>query len=139
MSQMDSGDILQERQVPPSYGHYEGNPQYGEYGGTSSREQSPSPSSMYDDEFVDAFAQRLSQRMAQGPQGKLHSRSKSDSNSKASAGQRLALAIVSVISIMMFTAIILTSSNTSLNVGVGVLLGGAYLAIFLINAVFNEK
>ena len=78
MPQMDTGDSLHERQNS-DYGRYEGNQQPG--GGYA---HDPSPQNpMYDDTFVDSFAQRLSQRMAQGPAGKLQSSAKGN---KVSAG-----------------------------------------------------
>lgn len=90
--------------------------------------------SMYDDTFVDSLAQRLSQRMAQGPAGKLSS----PIRSRATAAQRLGLAIVSVILIAFYTTIILSYSHASSTVnliGIGIM----SIVIFLINVVFNDK
>ena len=131
MPQMDSGDSVRERQEP-TYGRYEGNQQPG--GEWNAHDPSPQ-NPMYDDTFVDAFAQRLSQRMAQGPQGKLQSSAKS---SKVSAGQRLALAIVSVIAVTMMTMLILTDPISN-GTGGWIALGGAYLCVFLINGVCADK
>lgn len=125
MPQMDAS----EQQV---YGRYEGTPEYQQ----PLHDEPPhfNPGNVYDDAYMDAFAQRLSQRMAQGPAGKISFEKKM----RASAGQRLALAIVSVLAVIMMTAIVLTDSHFG---GTGGLLalGGAYLCIFLINAVFNDK
>src|SRR5437588_3092643 len=69
--------------------------------------ESYSPGAMYDDEFVDGLAQRLSQRMAQGPVGKIQP----PKGRGASAGQRLALAIVSI-SLLTFLALVLLTSSS---------------------------
>jgi hypothetical protein len=86
---------------------------------------------MYDDEFMDSFAQRLSQRMAQGPAGKLRPTSRG-----ASAGQRLALAIVSI-SLLAFLALVLFTSSVVSSVVALLVLGLLTVAFILINGVFN--
>jgi hypothetical protein len=110
-----------------NYQGYEGNQAY-------ERQQtgeSYGPGSMYDDEFMDSFAQRLSQRMAQGPVGKIR-----PVHRGASAGQRLALAIVSV-SILGFLGLLMLTVSTAQNL-IGLLVSGLLtLAIILINIVFN--
>ncbi len=131
MQQMDAGEAERKQQEMP-YGRYDGNQGYQppyETGSPPPYEQPP----MFDDAFVDAFAQRLSQRMAQGPQGKLHP----PSAERLSAQQRLALAIVSVIMMAVFSTGIIVGGGASLGalIGAGVL----DLAIFLINAVINDK
>ena len=131
MPQMDPGQPI--REVPGgNYGAYEGNQSYAP---PSSPQYSQGPQgSVYDDEYVDALAQRLSQRMAQGPQGKI--RPAGGVKDRASAGMRLALAIVSISILVPLAAILMG--------GVGVLagliaFGAACLAIFLTNAVFNSE
>ena len=121
--QMEAGQPMRE---DPGYGRYEGNqtyapppPQYG-------------AGSQYDDEFVDGLAQRLSQRMAQGPRGKIQPTPSTD---RVSAGMRLALAIVSITMLIPLAAILMA--------GVGGVAGlvsfaAACFAIFLINLVFNN-
>ncbi len=128
MQQMDAGEAERRQQ----YGNYEGSQSYQpsyEGGSSSSGEQPP----MFDDTFMDAFAQRLSQRMAQGPQGKLSS----PTPERISAQQRLALAIVSVIMMAVFSTGIIVGGGAT----IGALIGAGILdlAIFLINAVVNDK
>lgn len=103
-----------------SYGQYEGSPSY-----------TQQPNDTYDDNFVEALAQRIAQRVPQASQGKIGV----GSRNSVSAGQRLALAIVSVAMLVPLAAILMTG-------GVGGLLGLAAFgiacaAIFLVNAVFN--
>jgi hypothetical protein len=120
--QMEAGQPMRE---DPGYGRYEGNqtyappPQYG-------------AGQQYDDEFVDGLAQRLSQRMAQGPRGKIQPTPSTD---RVSAGMRLALAIVSITMLIPLAAILLA--------GVGGITGmlsfaAACFVILLINIVFNN-
>ncbi|HEV2660247.1 MAG TPA: hypothetical protein VGU68_06565 [Ktedonobacteraceae bacterium] len=110
----------------PGYGRYEGNQTYA----------SPPPQygagQQYDDEFLDGLAQRLSQRMAQGPREKIQP---TPSSNRVSTGMRLALAIVSV-------AMLVPLAGT-LMAGVGGVAGlvsfiVACFAIFLINLIFNN-
>jgi hypothetical protein len=103
-----------------SYGQYEGEPSY-----------TQRPDNTYDDNFVEALAQRIVQRLPQASQGKITASSKN----KVHPGLRLALAIVSVVMLVPLAAILMTS-------GVGGFLGLisfgiACAAIFLINSVFN--
>jgi hypothetical protein len=93
--------------------------------------ESYGPGAMYDDEFMDSFAQRLSQRMAQGPGGKIRPKSRG-----ASAGQRLALAIVSI-SLLAFLALVLFTSSAVSSVVALIVLGLLTVAFILINGVFN--
>lgn len=125
MSQMESSGQQQGQ-----YGNYAGYQGYQQYGEAISDGPS-SPGNMYDDAFIDAMAQRLSQRMAQGPAGKL----KPEAKGRVSPQQRLGLAIVSVIMIAVFTTGIITSTGAAL--GGLIAVGLMCLAIFLINAVFN--
>ncbi len=116
---------------PEEQRHYQG------YEGNQSYEQPHagetfSSGSMYDDEFMDAFAQRLSQRMAQGPAGKIQPPARHG----ASSGQRLALAIVSISLLAFITLILFTSSSIGSLVALAVL-GGLTLAFIIINAIFN--
>lgn len=130
MPQMDPGQPI--REVPgANYGAYEGNQSYAPPPPPQYSQQGPQ-SNVYDDEYVDSLAQRLSQRMAQGPQGKIQPTRAQD---RVSAGMRLALAIVSISILVPLAAILMA--------GVGGLsglisFGAACLAIFLINAVFNN-
>jgi hypothetical protein len=126
MPQMDSGQPI--REVPGAgYGAYEGNQSYApppQYG------QGPQ-NNIYDDEYVDSLAQRLSQRMAQGPQGKI----RPGGGDKISAGMRLALAIVSIVMLVPLAAILMAGVR-----GIPGLIsfGAACVAIFLINAIFSD-
>ncbi len=134
---------MQEQQ----YGGYTGNPQYDgpsvpqqQYSTPPQQGQSVPPpvSNMYDDDFVDAFAQRLSQRMAQGPRGKLYPQGMR--RDKASPAQKLALAIVSVVMLVPLSGICIGLIGVSHLWFVGLAaLGIICLTIFLINAVFAEK
>ena len=103
-----------------SYGQYEGSPSY-----TTQRQNDS-----YDDNFVEALAQRIAQRVPQASQGKI-----TDSRrSVVSAGQRLALAIVSVCMLVPLAAILVDKAGGLLGL---ITFGIACAAIFLINAVFN--
>lgn len=126
---------MQEQQ---DYGAYTGNPQYDgpsqpQHYSTPPQGQGVPP--LYDDAFMDAFAQRLSQRMAQGPQGKVYPQG--HRKDRASAGQRLALAIVSVAMLIPILGVItgLASSAGSF-VGMAVF-GVAALVIVIVNVIFN--
>ena len=122
MSQMESSQPMSE---DPGYGRYEGNQTYAPPPQYSSGQQ-------YDDEFVDGLAQRISQRMAQGPRGKIQPTPSSD---RVSAGMRLALAIVSITMLVPLAAILLAGVG-----GITGLLsfGAACFVIFVINVVFNN-
>jgi len=98
----------------------------------------PPAGNMYDDAFIDAFSQRVAQRMAQGPQGKLHFPAMK--GNKATAGQKLALAIVSIALLVPFSGIMIGLVAVSHFWWVGIVgLGIICLTLFLINAVFNEN
>jgi hypothetical protein len=117
--------------------HPEEQRNYQGYEGNQAYEQQRSgtgygPDALYDDEFVDAFAQRLSQRMAQGPAGKIQP----PKGRGASAGQRLALAIVSV-SVLGFLGLILFTVPVAQSLVGLLVLGLVTLAMILINIVFN--
>jgi hypothetical protein len=132
---------MQEQQ----YGGYAGNPQYDgppqqqQHATPPQNQHLPPPAdSMYDDNFMDAFAQRLSQRMAQGPRGKLYPQGMS--KDRVSAAQKLALAIVSVVMLVPLAGICVGLAVVSHLWFVGLAaLGVICLTIFLINAVFAEK
>jgi hypothetical protein len=127
MPQMDSGQPI--REVPGAgYGAYEGNQSY-----APPPQYNPGPqSSVYDDEYVDSLAQRLSQRMAQGPQGKIRSGGRGD---RISAGMRLVLAIVSIVMLIPLAAILMGGVGGILGL---ISFGAVCMAIFLINAVFSD-
>ena len=127
MPQMDSGQPI--REVPGAgYGAYQGNQNY-----TPPPQDAQGPhSNMYDDEYVDSLAQRLSQRMAQGPQGKIRSGTRGD---RVSPGMRLALAIVSIAMLVPLAGILMSGIGETAGL---IAFGVACLAIFLINAVFND-
>ena len=127
---------MQEQQP---YGVYTGSPQYDGPPQQQSYSTPPqgqgTPLPIYDDAFMDAFAQRLSQRMAQEPQGKIYPRMKK--KDRASAGQRLALAIVSLSLLVPILGVITgLTSDTSWFVGMAAF-GVAALVILIVNIVFN--
>lgn len=102
-------------QESAGYGHYEGNQYYSPQGQT------------YDDNFVEAVAQRASQRVMQ-------QNTVSTPAPKASSGQRLALAIVSVAMLVPLAGILMNSSIGFFGlIGLGIV--GAAIAI--INLGFN--
>ena len=118
---------MQEQQ---NYGAYTGSPQYdGPPQQYSTPPQSQNVPPMYDDAFMDALAQRLSQRMTQGPQGKIYPQGQY--RNRASAGQRLALAIVSIAILVPILGVI-----TGLIGGMAAFCAAALL-IILVNVVFN--
>jgi hypothetical protein len=127
MPQMDSGQPIREASGA-GYGAYEGNQNY-----APPPQYSPgSQSSAYDDEYVDSLAQRLSQRMAQGPQGKVQPGVRGD---HISAVMRLVLAIISIALLIPLAAILMGAVG-----GIPGLIsfGAVCMAIFLINAVFSD-
>ena len=121
-----------------NYGAYTGSPQYDgppqqQHYDVPPQGQSVPP--MYDDAFMDSFAQRFSQHIAQGPQGKIYPRMKK--RDRASAGQRLALAIVSL-SLLVPIGGIVTGLSDSAGWFVGMaVFGVAAVTILLVNIVFN--
>lgn len=82
----------------------------------------------YDDNFVEAVAQRAASRIGQV---------QSQPGGQATAGQRLGLAIVSVIMITGIT-ISLASNTASQGVFTLIAIGMAVLGVFLVNVVFNR-
>ena len=105
----------------PGYGHYEGSPSY-----TQQQQYGT-----YDDNFVEALAQRIVQRVPQGSQGKIGVTHRNDT---LNAGQRLALAIVSVVMLIPLAGVFMgTVGGFTGFIGFGV----ACAVIFLINAIFN--
>lgn len=127
---------MQEQQ---GYGAYSGNqPPY--YDGPQQTQGVPLSlqHDMYDDAFVDSLSLRLSQRMAQGPQGKLHFPAMK--GNRATAGQKLALAIVSLALLVPFTGLMIGLVAVSHFWWVGLAgLGIICLTLFLINAVFDSE
>lgn len=141
--QMESGNEAYQRQEPP-YGRYEGTQGTQGQGTPPHVEDNwhapdpPPAGNMYDDSFMDAFAQRLSQRMAQGPSGKVYSSQRFRVKERASAGQRLALAIVSVVMMVPLSGIVVGIIAASHLWLVGLLaLGAICLTLIIINAIFN--
>lgn len=130
---------MQEQQ---NYGGYTGSPQYDgppqpqQYAIPPQGQSVPPP--MYDDSFMDSFAQRLSQHMAQGPQGKIYPQG--NRKDRATAGQRLALAIVSVVMLIpiMGVATGLAGATGFWFVGLAAF-GVAAVVILFINVVFNTN
>ena len=136
--QMESGNEPYQRQEPP-YGRYEGTPPHQADNNWHTQEPPPA-GSMYDDSFMDAFAQRLSQRMAQGPSGKVYSSPQFRAREKASPGQRLALAIVSVVMLIPLAGISVGFISFSHLWLVGLMaLGAICLTLIIINAIFNNS
>jgi len=130
---------MQEQQ---QYGGYTGSPQYDgppvqqQYSTPPQGQNVPPP--MYDDAFMDAFAQRLSQRMPQGPQGKVYPQTAQ--RDRLSAGQRLALAIVSILALIPIGGICVSLIVVSSTWIVGLLaFAVAAVAITFINRFFNEQ
>jgi hypothetical protein len=130
MPQMEPGESARERSGS-GYGAYAGNAEYAQPQYRAPYEQ-PSAGGAYDDNFIEALAQRIAQRSAQGPSGKVYSQS--HRNDQLSAGQRLALAIVSVVMLIPIAGICVGGMG-----GFGGLMGFVVgcVAIVLINAVFN--
>jgi hypothetical protein len=102
-----------------SYGQYEGSPSY-----------TQRPNDTYDDNFVEALAQRIAQRVPQGSQGKIVG----GSRNSVSPGQRLALAIVSVVMLVPLAGALIAGAGGFLGL---VAFGIACATIFLVNAIFN--
>src|SRR2546429_9599374 len=113
----------------------QGQSDYGRYEGRSRESMPPpyeQPGSVYDDEFVEILSQRISQRMAQGPVGKIQPLMKARRDETPNLP--FVLALISILALIPL-AIILVPGG-----GVGGLLafGGLCLTLFLINAVFAE-
>ncbi len=126
---------MQEQQ---NYGAYTGSPQYDgppqhQHYDVPPQGQHVPP--VYDDAFMDAFAQRLSQRIAQGPQGKIYPQVQN--KSRASSGQRLALAVVSVLMLVASIGAVTGLASIAGLVIRSIVFGVAALVILLINVVFN--
>ena len=133
MPQMDPGGTIRE-QRDADYGRYEGNQGYRQDYGGGLGASPPPQGNLYDDDFMDSFAQRLSQRMGQGIGGKVQYQARS----KASPGQRLALAIVSVIMLVGMAGIALGIAHDFLAVGL-IALGMLCFTVIVINIVFNHS
>ena len=133
MPQMDPGGTIRE-QRDADYGRYEGSQGYRQDYGGGLGASPPPQGNVYDDDFMDSFAQRLSQRMGQGIGGKVQYQARS----KASPGQRLALAIVSVIMLVGMAGIALGIAHDFLAVGL-IALGMLCFTVIVINIVFNHS
>ena len=138
---MQSDYSMQTNQDPreQQYGGYSGNSGYQQqqqYGTSPQGPAVPPAGGMYDDAFIDAFSQRVSQRMAQGPQGKLSF--SSQGSTRATAGQKLALAIVSIAMLLPLSGAMIGLVAVSGLWIVG-LIGLAILCatLFLINLAFD--
>ena len=127
---------MQEQQ---SYGAYTGNqsnqpyqPPY--YDGASEAQGTPTPpqNNMYDDAFIDSLSLRLSQRMAQGPIGKVNIQPQRAA--RATAAQRLALAIVSL-GIFFIVTVSLVQSVSSIVALIAI--GFTVLVCIAVNIIFN--
>ncbi len=137
MPQMDPGSTGREQQGPIFDRYEAGYNQQPYSGGSPGQSSSPQGgASAYDDDFIESLAQRLSQRMAQGPRGKVFPKS----GRGASAGQRLALAIVSLVMLVPTTGILFGVAHDP-----GVLwaaligLGAVCLTVMAVNAIFNDS
>ena len=124
---------MQEQQ---NYGAYTGSSQYDgppqpQHYDVPPQGQSVPP--IYDDAFMDAFAQRLSQRMAQGPRGKIYPKGKE----RASSGQRLALAIVSLCLLVPIGGVITGMADSVGSFIAMAMFGVAAFTIILVNLIFN--
>jgi hypothetical protein len=132
MSQMNTGDTQREQRP---YGRYEGNQSANQQHYDGIPGESPLPNDrIYDDDFIDAFAQRLSQRMSQGPRGRVYP---GQPKNKASAGQRLALAIVSIVMLTGMAGAVLGITHDALWLGL-IALGILSFTVIVVNAVFNS-
>ncbi|GLV57391.1 hypothetical protein KDH_42270 [Dictyobacter sp. S3.2.2.5] len=134
--QMDSQE---QRPNPSAYQGYEGTSTYRHDGPPYEHEQAtygqPSGTNQFaDDNFVEAVAQRLGQRLNQNQNfgGKIYQ--PGSTRSKASSGQRLALAIVSVSVLVPLAAILLAGVGGPIGFASFIVAGGI---IALVNVIFN--
>ena len=139
---MQSEYPMQTNQDPreSGYGGYQGNAGYQQqqYSTPPQGQGVPPAGNMYDDAFIDAFSQRVAQRMSQGSQGKLHFPTMK--GNRATAGQKLALAIVSIALLVPFSGIMIGLVAVSHFWWVGLAgLGIICFTLFLINAVFDSE
>jgi hypothetical protein len=116
------GERQQQEYTPP---HYEAP----SYGPAQTQERTP-----YDDEFIDMLAQRIAQRLTQGPSGKINLNNRG--GDRPSVGHRLALAIVSIALLVPLAGIIFGVVGGVFGLFA---FGGVCLTLFLINAVFNNS
>src|SRR6266699_2965101 len=101
MPQMESSEPIGE-QTRAAYRGYEGNPEYAQ----PQREipyNQPPQNTTYDDNLVEAVAQRIVQRMGQGPAEKIHA----PARNKDTIGYRLGLASVSVVMLVPLAEILM--------------------------------
>ncbi|GCE04101.1 hypothetical protein KDAU_14300 [Dictyobacter aurantiacus] len=132
-------DSQEQRPNPSSYQGYEGASTYRHDVPPYEREQAtygqPSGSNQFaDDNFVEAVAQRLGQRLNQNQNfgGKIHQ--PGSTRSKASSGQRLALAIVSIGVLVPLSGILLSGLGGAIGFASFIVAGGI---IALVNLIFN--
>jgi hypothetical protein len=129
MPQMESGEPVRE-QPGSAYRGYEGQqdssqPPYG------TSYQAPPASRTYDDNFVEAVAQRIVHILNQRSGEKIYTQS--NKGEKPSAAQRLALAIVSIVLLVPIGGVLFGTLGSVGLIGFAIACG----AILLINVVFN--
>ncbi len=129
MPQMESSEPIRE-QPGAAYRGYEGKqsssqPPYG------TSYQPPPSGGAYDENFVEAVAQRMAHILNQKSGEKIYTQS--SKNGRPSAGQRLALAIVSIVLLVPIGGVLFGTLGPVGLVGFAIACG----AILLINVVFN--
>lgn len=134
--QMDSQE---QRPNPSAYQGYEGAATYRRDVPPYEREQAtygqPAGENKFaDDNFIEAVAQRLGQRLTQNQNfgGKIHQ--PGNTRSRASSGQRLALAIVSIGILVPLAGILLSGLGGAIGFASFIVAGGI---IALVNLIFN--
>ncbi|GHO88931.1 hypothetical protein [Dictyobacter formicarum] len=132
-------DSQEQRPNPSTYQGYEGTAAYRQNIPPYEREQAaygqPAGENKFaDDNFVEAVAQRLGQRLTQNQNfgGKIHQ--PGSTRSKASSGQRLALAIVSIGVLVPLSGILLSGVGGAIGFASLIVAGGI---IALVNLIFN--
>lgn len=126
---MKAGDPMSE-QSGSAYGRYEGSQGYSQQQyETPSYTQSQSGGT-YDDNFIEALAQRIAQRSAPGSLGKLST----PAENMRLAGMRLALAIVSVAILVPISIVLMTTTTGPASL---LALGMVCATVVLVNLVFN--
>ncbi len=127
MPQMESNQPAQER-PGSSYGAYTGDqgvpPQY------TAPDQQSTHGAAYDDNFVEAVAERIALYLKQRPDGKVHGQA--SNGGKLTAEQRTAVAIISILALIPL-GIVLGQAG----LGAIIALGIVAIAIFLVNAAVN--
>lgn len=128
MPQMEA-DGPKREQPGVAYRGYDGNQGYAQP--QQETPYSPPQAAPYDDNFVEAVAQRILQRTGQGQSGKIYA----PERNKETMGLRLGLAIVSVVMLIPLAGILVGAVG---GLGGMVAFGVACFAILAINAVFNN-